>query len=57
MHFDSDSDLDSEKVGDHYVKGMSEPVKPQYAAEGRMAHNNVCNGANGMASSTWKPFV
>jgi hypothetical protein len=27
------------------------------AAEGRMAHNNGWNGANGMASNTWKLCV
>jgi hypothetical protein len=26
------------------------------AAEGRTAHNNGWNGANGMASNTWKPW-
>ena len=27
------------------------------AAEGRTAHNNVWNGADGMASTTWKPRI
>ena len=30
---------------------------PVEAAEGRMAHNNVWNGVNGMASNTWKPCI
>ena len=31
--------------------------EPQEAAEGRTAHNNGWNGANGMASNTWKSYV
>lgn len=30
--------------------------KSQEVAEGRTAHNNGMNGANGMASNTWKPM-
>lgn len=29
----------------------------QEAADRRMVHNNVWNGASGMASNTWKPCV
>jgi hypothetical protein len=32
-------------------------VKQLLLAEGRTAHNNGWNGANGMASNTWKPCV
>ena len=30
---------------------------PQEAAEGRTAHSNVWNGANGMVSTYWKPCI
>jgi hypothetical protein len=33
---------------------ISQYYKP-VAAEGRIAHNNVWKGANGMASNTWNP--
>jgi hypothetical protein len=36
--------------------GKSELWKAVEAAEGRTAHNNVRNGANGMESNTWKPW-
>jgi hypothetical protein len=39
------------------ISGKNTGKKTQEAAEGRTAHNNGWNGANGMASNTWKPFV
>ena len=41
-----------EWVGDWASEGCSSGN-----AEGRTAHNNVWNGANGMASNTWFPCV
>jgi hypothetical protein len=37
-----------------YILYIHTPVE---AAEGTTAHNNIQNGANGMASNTWKPCV
>jgi hypothetical protein len=44
-----------EKVHQVHHRALSPPceVHPVQAAEGRTAHNNGWNGANGMASNTW----
>uniref|UniRef100_A0A673W1X5 Lymphocyte cytosolic protein 2 n=1 Tax=Salmo trutta TaxID=8032 RepID=A0A673W1X5_SALTR len=44
--------LDRTRLDESPIPGT---LTPQEAAEGRTAHNNVWNGANGMESNTWKP--